>query len=185
MSSDISALIDSLHSEEKLLVLEYFAGGDPEGFAEAVREARARYERAGGYQPGADLETTPSALEITRGQLKTTRQEYADLVAETAGLRADLETAHEVIKTLSEHQHVMSGQIDLAQQAAECEQGIAQDWQARAEQAETALVRVRDLATRWADLAPADDWGDSMADTAFADAGREVLAALDFPEGTT
>ncbi|WP_068922176.1 hypothetical protein [Planobispora rosea] len=63
--------------------------------------------------------------------------------AEMARLRSDLETAHEVIRTLSEHQHVTSGQIDLAQQAAECERGIAEGWQARAVQAETELERIR------------------------------------------
>lgn len=41
------------------------------------------------------------------------------------------------------------------------------------------LAAVRELGERWAALAPADDWGDSMGDTAAADVGRVLLAALD------
>jgi uncharacterized protein (DUF1778 family) len=51
----------------------------------------------------------------------------------------------------------------------------------RAEQAETANNRVRVRAEQWAALAPADDWGDSTADTLTADHGRAILADLDQP----
>jgi hypothetical protein len=42
-----------------------------------------------------------------------------------------------------------------------------------------AVERVRALAEAWAAKAPADDWGDDMGETVFADAGREILAALE------
>jgi hypothetical protein len=47
---DLRQLIDGMSPEEKILVLEYFAGADPEGIREAAAEARTRYERANGYQ---------------------------------------------------------------------------------------------------------------------------------------
>lgn len=53
---------------------------------------------------------------------------------------------------------------------------------ARAERAEAALVRARDLAVTWAVKAPEDDWGDSVSDTVLADAGRDLLAVLDGPQ---
>ncbi|WP_433520117.1 hypothetical protein ACQP2T_64000 (plasmid) [Nonomuraea sp. CA-143628] len=52
-------------------------------------------------------------------------------------------------------------------------------WRERAEKAEAGNARVRELGEQWRALAPDDDWGDSMADTVMADAGRAVLAALD------
>jgi hypothetical protein len=47
---------------------------------------------------------------------------------------------------------------------------------ARAEAAEATLAGVRTKAGEWAALAPADDWGESMGDTAIADCGRAILA---------
>lgn len=55
----------------------------------------------------------------------------------------------------------------------------------RAVQAEATIARVRQRAERWAALAPPDDWGDNMADTVFADAGRLILADLDRPAEQT
>lgn len=52
---------------------------------------------------------------------------------------------------------------------------------AKAEQAESAVQRVRVLAEELASRAPADDWSDSMAETVAADMGRVFLAALDRP----
>lgn len=49
---------------------------------------------------------------------------------------------------------------------------------ARAEAAEAALDRVTKLAETWAALAPPDDWGVTAIDTAVADAGRAILAAI-------
>lgn len=45
--------------------------------------------------------------------------------------------------------------------------------------AQVKLAAVRELAESWAARAPADDWGESMGDTALADAGRAVLTVLD------
>ena len=43
--------------------------------------------------------------------------------------------------------------------------------------------RVRELATSWAALAPEDDWAEGgITDTYTADAGREILKALEVPD---
>lgn len=42
MRDETSQRIDAMTGEERVLVLEYFAGSDPEGFADAAAEARAR-----------------------------------------------------------------------------------------------------------------------------------------------
>lgn len=44
-----------------------------------------------------------------------------------------------------------------------------------------AVARVREKATEWAALAPADDWGDTPQDTTLADAGRYLLRLIDGP----
>ncbi len=44
------------------------------------------------------------------------------------------------------------------------------------------LDRVRKRAEQWAAFAPANDWGDTTADTLTADLGRAILATLDQPE---
>lgn len=49
----------------------------------------------------------------------------------------------------------------------------------RREQAEEKVTAVRAVAERWAAQAPADDWGESMATTVQADAGRMLLGILD------
>lgn len=43
------------------------------------------------------------------------------------------------------------------------------------------VARVRKRAEQWAALAPADDWGDTTADTLTADHGRAILGDLDQP----
>lgn len=53
-ADDLRLLIDGMEPEEKILVLEYFAGSDPDGLREAAREARKRYERADGYRDAPD-----------------------------------------------------------------------------------------------------------------------------------
>lgn len=40
---------------------------------------------------------------------------------------------------------------------------------------EMAMAFVKNQASRWAGRAPADDWGDTPADTALADGGRSLL----------
>lgn len=42
-----------------------------------------------------------------------------------------------------------------------------------------AIERVREKATEWTKLAPADDWGDTPQDTALADTGRYLLRLID------
>lgn len=119
MPDSTSEQIDRMTPEEKLLMLEYFAGSDPEGFAEAAREARARYERANGYQdgPGGDLRSryadaigraillrTPLAgiadavLAVRDDEMAALRRQRDDARQETTALLdrlADLRTAWE------------------------------------------------------------------------------------------
>ncbi|MDH2424785.1 hypothetical protein [Sphaerisporangium sp. TRM90804] len=73
MRDDRSKVIDEMTPEEKILALEYFQGSDPEGFDEAAREARMRYERAGGYR------SSGPAVGEARDDL---RQRYAEALAE-------------------------------------------------------------------------------------------------------
>ena len=50
-------------------------------------------------------------------------------------------------------------------------------------QAYNQINRVRELATAWAALAPEDDWAEGgITDTYIADAGREILKALEVPD---
>jgi hypothetical protein len=54
----------------------------------------------------------------------------------------------------------------------------------RAERAEAAIKRARDLAEELAGLAPGDEWGETVADTLAADVARSFLAALSPASGS-
>lgn len=74
---------------------------------------------------------------------------------------------------------VSAGHLAAAGLIAERAQDALAQLQAENEHLKSALERVRALAQSWAALAPADDWGESMAGTAAADCGRLILSVTD------
>jgi predicted RNA-binding Zn-ribbon protein involved in translation (DUF1610 family) len=117
---------------------------------------------------------------------ETTCGEHARLLDACQAAEQRAEQAEELLR-IAEN---TSNQSETARQSAEWDARIYRDrldrlsegytdQRQRAEQAEAAITRVRAQGADWAQLAPPGDVGMTPSDTAFAEAGRIILAALD------
>ena len=105
--------------------------------------------------------------------------ERADMDAAIARLTAERDAAREYHGFQRGLRASLARDLDATMDLRVGLEAEVERLRARAERAEAALVRVRDLAVTWAAKAPEDDWGDTPSETVLADAGRDLLTALD------
>lgn len=162
---------ERLHEGTSIVAVLLAAADEIEGLASPAGERQGGDAPARGCEaPLADGTASPRLLgssdDRTAVEARTAlRERYAAAIRENAGPGRTVQSAADAVLAVRDD--------------------VFADALHRAERAEEIVRVVRATTEQWAAKVPADDWGRTLADTVFADAGRIVLAligpALDVP----